>query len=83
MCSSNSRLLGPGVTDAAIGDRVSYCMVLGSYATRRVIAADRLIRLDDRTSDETAAYIDLDTSTTLTFSELTSLSITGVKGSDV
>ncbi|MEZ4466039.1 MAG: hypothetical protein R3F60_09715 [bacterium] len=35
------------------------------------------------TSDETAAYIDLDSTTTLTFSELTNLSITGVKGSDV
>lgn len=47
--------VGPGVADFAVGDRVSYCMVLGSYATRRTIAADRLIRLDDRTADETAA----------------------------
>lgn len=47
--------VGPEVVGLAPGDRVSYCMVRGSYAEERIIAADRLIKLDDRTSDETAA----------------------------
>ena len=44
-----------GVTRVAPGDRVSHCMVLGSYAEHRVIAADRLIKLPDAISDEVAA----------------------------
>ena len=46
---------GADVTDLKAGDRVSHCMVLGSYAERQVVAADRLIRLPDGISDETAA----------------------------
>ncbi len=47
--------VGPGVTGFAPGDRVSYCMVPGSYAERRVIDADRLIVLPAEISEETAA----------------------------
>jgi NADPH2:quinone reductase len=51
--------VGEAVEGFASGDRVSYCMVLGSYAHARIIAADRLIKLDDRTSDDTAAAVTL------------------------
>jgi len=47
--------LGPGVTGLAVGDRVAYQGVLGGYAEERVIAADRLVKLPDRISYETAA----------------------------
>ena len=47
--------VGPGVSGFAPGDRVSHCMVLGSYAERRVIDADRLIALPPEISEEIAA----------------------------
>ncbi len=47
--------VGPDVSGFAEGDRVSYCMVMGSYTEARTIAADRLIKLDDRTPDEIGA----------------------------
>ena len=47
--------VGEAVDGFAKGDRVSYCMVLGAYSRERIIAAHRLIKLDARTSDETAA----------------------------
>ncbi len=47
--------VGPGVDGFAPGDRVSHCMVPGAHAERRLIAADRLIRLPDGISDEVAA----------------------------
>lgn len=47
--------VGPGVTDFKPGDRVSHCMVPGSYAEQRLINADRLIRVSDSISDEVAA----------------------------
>ncbi len=47
--------VGPGVDGFAPGDRVSHCMVAGAHAERRLIAADRLIRLPDGISDEIAA----------------------------
>ena len=47
--------VGDGVTDFKVGDRVSHCMVVGAYAEKMVIAADRLIRLSDQTPDEIAA----------------------------
>ena len=47
--------VGPGVDGLAPGDRVSHCMVAGAHAERRLIAADRLIRLPDGISDEIAA----------------------------
>jgi NADPH2:quinone reductase len=38
--------VGPGVTEVAVGDRVAYAGgAIGAYATERVIAADRLVKL--------------------------------------
>ena len=51
--------VGPGVTGFAPGDRVSHCMVLGSYAERRLIDANRLIALPPEISEETAAAVTL------------------------
>jgi NADPH2:quinone reductase len=47
--------LGDGVDNLAVGDRVAYPMVLGSYAEARLIAAEKLVKLPDRIADETAA----------------------------
>lgn len=47
--------LGEGVTTLAIGDRVAYGGVLGGYAEERLIAADRLVKLPDSISYDTAA----------------------------
>jgi NADPH2:quinone reductase len=47
--------VGPGVTSPAVGDRVAYAGPLGGYATERVIAADRLVKLPDTISFETGA----------------------------
>lgn len=47
--------LGAGVTSLAVGDRVAYAGVLGGYAEERLIAADRLVKLPDSISYETAA----------------------------
>ncbi len=47
--------LGPGVTDFAVGDRVAYAGAIGAYATARVIAADRLVKLLDGIDTKTAA----------------------------
>jgi len=48
--------VGPGVSDVAIGDRVAYGGVNGgAYAERRLIAADRLVRLPSGVDDRTAA----------------------------
>lgn len=50
--------VGEGVTDLAPGDRVGYGQSpLGAYAERRVIPADKLIRLPDWLADETAAAL--------------------------
>jgi NADPH2:quinone reductase len=49
--------VGPGVTEVAVGDRVAYAGVPGGYAEARVIAAQRLVKLPDGISDETAAAI--------------------------
>jgi len=49
--------VGPGVTEVAVGDRVAYAMALGGYAEVRLVAADRLVKLPDGISDETAASI--------------------------
>jgi len=51
--------VGETTDSFAVGDRVSYCMTLGAYAGERIIAADRLIKLDERTTDETAAAVTL------------------------
>lgn len=47
--------VGDGVTTLAVGDRVAYAGVIGGYAEERLIAADRLVRLPDGISYETAA----------------------------
>ena len=47
--------VGGDVDDFKPGDRVSHCMVVGAYAEKMVIAADRLVRLADHTPDEVAA----------------------------
>jgi NADPH2:quinone reductase len=47
--------LGEGVDSVAVGDRVAYPMNLGAYAEQRLIAADKLVKLPDSISDETAA----------------------------
>ena len=51
--------VGEGVDVVAPGDRVTYCMALGSYAGHRVIEAWRLIKLPDGISDQQAAAITL------------------------
>ena len=48
---------GAGVTDVSVGDRVVYCMSLGSYTQRRVVAAKRLVRIPDGITDEQAAAV--------------------------
>ena len=47
--------IGAGVIDFKIGGRVAYAGVLGGYASDRLIAADRLVKLPDTISYETAA----------------------------
>ncbi len=47
--------VGDGVTEVAVGDRVAYCMSLGSYAQSRVIASRLLVRVPDAISNEKAA----------------------------
>ncbi|HKJ51826.1 MAG TPA: quinone oxidoreductase [Gammaproteobacteria bacterium] len=47
--------LGDGVDGLALGDRVAYPMVLGSYAEARLIAAEKLVKLPESIGDETAA----------------------------
>ncbi len=48
---------GQDVHSVAVGDRVAYAGPLGAYAGSRVIQADRLVRLPDAISFETAACI--------------------------
>lgn len=48
---------GAGVTDVSVGDRVVYCMSLGSYTQRRVVAAKQLVRIPDGITDEQAAAV--------------------------
>ena len=50
------RAVGADVTGFNPGDRVAYASApIGAYATDRVIAADRLVRLPDGIDDQTAA----------------------------
>jgi NADPH2:quinone reductase len=46
---------GEGVTDLRPGDRVGYVSLLGAYADRRVLPADRLLRLPPGLDDRLAA----------------------------
>jgi NADPH2:quinone reductase len=47
--------VGPGVTDAKVGDRVGYTSLLGSYAAERIMPADRVVPLPAAISYEQAA----------------------------
>jgi NADPH2:quinone reductase len=48
--------VGPNVTDVKVGDRVAYANgPLGSYAEKRVMPADRLVKLPDAITFEQAA----------------------------
>ncbi|MBE7218444.1 MAG: quinone oxidoreductase [Caulobacteraceae bacterium] len=47
--------LGDGVSELKLGDRVAYTGQLGAYAEAAVVPADRLVRLLDAISYETAA----------------------------
>jgi len=47
--------VGSAITAFKAGDRVAYAGVLGGYATERLIPADRLVKLPDAISYETAA----------------------------
>jgi NADPH2:quinone reductase len=49
--------MGEGVTGFAIGDRVVYQGVLGSYAEARLVPADRCVRLPEDIDDKTAAAV--------------------------
>ena len=49
--------VGPGVTTLAPGDRVAYVMTTGAYRQRRVVPADRLVRLPDAIPDAVAASV--------------------------
>ena len=46
--------VGPGVSDVAVGERVAFCDGPGSYATRAVIPAARLVPVPDAVSTELA-----------------------------
>ncbi len=47
--------VGTGVDQVTVGDRVAYPMHLGAYAEARLIDADKLVKIPDSISDETAA----------------------------
>ncbi len=50
--------VGDGVTGFDVGDRVAYASApLGSYAERRCMPADRVVRLPDNIDDRTAAAV--------------------------
>lgn len=51
--------VGPETEHVQVGDRVTYCMVLGSYAGHRIIDAWNLIKIPDGMTDEKAAAITL------------------------
>jgi NADPH:quinone reductase len=47
--------VGSGVSDLKEGDRVTYTGLAGSYCDQRVVPADRLVKLPQGISEETAA----------------------------
>ncbi|WP_026257251.1 quinone oxidoreductase family protein [Actinopolymorpha alba] len=49
------RAVGEGVSEVAVGDRVAWTGVLGSYAEQAVVPADRLVPLPDGVTAEDAA----------------------------
>jgi NADPH2:quinone reductase len=47
--------VGEGVTDLAVGDRIAYATgPIGAYTTNRSIAANRVVKIPDGISDQTA-----------------------------
>lgn len=51
------REVGPGVTEVAVGDRVAWCGVQGSYAELVTVPADQAVRVPDEVSYEHAAGV--------------------------
>jgi NADPH2:quinone reductase len=49
--------IGPGVKDLAVGDRVAYVMQVGAYRTRRLVPAERLVKLPDAIEFDVAASV--------------------------
>jgi NADPH2:quinone reductase len=49
--------VGAGVTEVAVGDRVAYAMVLGSYAEHAVVPARRLVKVPAAVDLQTAAAV--------------------------
>ncbi|MGW5421622.1 alcohol dehydrogenase catalytic domain-containing protein [Streptomyces sp. NPDC003943] len=49
--------VGPGVADVAVGDRVGWVEIPGTYAERAVVDASRLVPLPDDIGFETAAAV--------------------------
>jgi NADPH2:quinone reductase len=49
--------IGDNVTDVAVGDRVAYAMILGSYAEYAAVPADRLVKLPAGLDFESAAAV--------------------------
>ena len=47
--------VGAGVTDLKMGDRVAYAGAAGSYATERLIPADKVVKIPDGIEYKTAA----------------------------
>src|SRR6478672_12657654 len=47
--------VGPGVTNLKVGDRVAFVGPLGGYAAKRLVPADRAVKLPDNISYEQAA----------------------------
>jgi len=47
--------IGDEVEDLSVGDRVAYALEPGAYCEKRVIGADRLVRVPDSIDDRTAA----------------------------
>ena len=49
--------VGEGVTNVSVGDRVAYMNVLGAYAEKRLIDAEKLVKLPDNVPDDVAAAV--------------------------
>jgi NADPH:quinone reductase len=47
--------LGAGVTDFKVGDRIAYAQPIGSYATERLMPAERAVKIPDGIEYKTAA----------------------------
>lgn len=71
--------VGEGVTDFKAGDRVAYTLPIGAYRTRRVVPAERLVKLPDAIDFEVAASMMLKGMTT----QFLLTSCHAVKASDI